>query len=597
MNFNQLTGSSEQTTSAKHNNGSRTGKEVRVSVSAENHRNDLSKCSIRSIARQSISLINQNERSLFKKLKLVCGLCKSGQKGGQDVEEGRKVGPATNCSSLDRRKLAKELEANLGLANGAEDFDKDVDGGYAWIVLTVMFLINASTFGTARAYGLIFEKMARQDEAGRTLAALPFTIMGAVENMGGPLTGYLLSRASWRWIVFLGSCLITLSHLLAAIFDTVLQRIITMGLMCGLGLSLVSISAFQINNAYFKKYRSTAFGLGLTGAAFGTFYISPLCQYVLDNYDVNICYLVLSLILFPNVLLSLLLKPKKSKENDKINANFSDQPSPEGSIEKIESISGKMQRKQKPKRVPLSASLKIVLRTPLFHLIWPTQLIFCWLNFVYGMIIVDFGKDRGLSNEQGSQLILYWALGQLIGRLVLGSLVDLKLVSYKLFTIISFAFVSLATWCLNNLRNEQYTHIVIPAMVLVLAMFISAIYILFNNLMVEYMDKSVQALSVGISSFTGSFFLLPRASVIGHYRDTIGNYDSMLTMFALVSLAAAMIWLLIPYLIQLIRTICSETAANQQQRLQSTTAKVDQSPRRLNVVDLQAWERYMKLSD
>ena len=191
--------------------------------------------------------------------------------------------------------------------------EPDVDGGYAWIVLAVIFFINASTFGTARAYGLIFDKLARDDNKSRTEAAMPFTIMGAVENMAGPLTGYLLARTnnSWRATVFSGSCLITLSHLLAALLvDSHLGQLLSIGLMCGLGLSLVSISFFQLNNAYFVRYRSTAFGLGMTGAAFGTLYISPLCQYSLDNYGVSMCYLMLSLILLPNVPLSLLLKPK-----------------------------------------------------------------------------------------------------------------------------------------------------------------------------------------------------------------------------------------------------------------------------------------------
>lgn len=457
-------------------------------------------------------------------------------------------------SEGDDREEAKQI-ANDG--DDDDDDDNNVDCGYAWIILAVMFVINASTFGTARAYGLIFEKLAREHKNARTEAALPFTIMGAIENMGGPLTGYLLTKTnSWRLTVFIGSCLITLSHLLAAFCKTITSQILTMGLMCGFGLSFVTISSFQINNAYFVRYRSRAFGLGLTGAVFGTFYISPICQYVLNNSTTTCeCYLMLSLILLPNVPLSLLLKPKKVKTTTTATNKSYQQK------QHIKTISHQLNQKQKEeeeeekqqqKQSSIWFNIKKVLKTPLFHLIWPTQLLFCWFNFVFGMIIVDFSKDRGLDCDNGAHLIPIWAFGQLTGRTILGSFVDLKIVSYKLFTIICFISISASTYILNNVRlnDSQYQDILLSLIVFILSMFISNLYILFNGLILNYMEESLTPLSLGISSFTSGFFLLPRANVIGYYRDTIGNYDSMLTLFTYISLIAAIVWFLFPQLFE-----------------------------------------------
>lgn len=434
--------------------------------------------------------------------------------------------------------------ANATPTQGRRDdcLDEDVDGGYAWIILACMFIINASTYGTARAYGLIFEKMARSDDQSRANAALPFTIMGALENMCGPLGGYLLSKTkSWRIIVFVGSSLITVSHLLAAYFDSLAGQIISIGIMSGVGLSFVTISSFQINNAYFVHYRSRAFGLGLTGAVVGTFYISPICQYVLDNSSINNCYLTLGLILLPNVPLSLMLKPKNRKMDDRAICPMKSK--------QLQTISRRLDEMKKiEKQLTVWQGLKKVLSEPMFHLIWPLQMLFCWLNFVYGMIIVDFGKDRGLDDEQATQLIPIWAFGQLAGRIGLGALVDMKFVSNRSFTVISFALISLATWSLNGLGDENYEQIILSALIFILSMFIATLYILFNNLIVIYMDESITSLSIGVSSFAGSFFLLPRANVIGYYRDTVGSYDSMLNMFAYISMAASIVWLLIPEL-------------------------------------------------
>lgn len=453
---------------------------------------------------------------------------------------------AAISNGYDRQDLASKC---AGLSN------VNVDSGYAWIILAVMFFINASTFGTARAYGLIFEKLVRQGEQTRSQAALPFTIMGAVENMAGPMTGYLLTRTgSWRLTVFIGSSLITLSHLLAALLDSLPGQIVSIGLMCGIGQSFVTISSFQINNSYFVRYRSRAFGLGLTGAAFGTLYISPLCQYVLNNYNHQLCYLMLGLILLPNVPLSLLLKPNKDSQQPIAVTDITSLPPPNNMTkEQIQTISGDLKASDNKligeKETSVWESIKVIIRNPFFHLIWTTQLLFCWFNFVFGMIIVDFGRDRELDSHQVAKLIPIWAFGQLVGRLLLGSLVDFRLVSYELFTVICFGSIGAITWTLNNVHGEtqEQQDILISLLVFTLSMFISNLYILFNGLVVSYMDKSLTALSIGISSFTSSFFLLPRASTIGYYRDTIGNYDAMLSMFTYVALIAALVWLLVSF--------------------------------------------------
>lgn len=503
--------------------------------------------------------------------------------------------PANNISKS-KRKCEKEEESE----------QQDVDSGYAWIILAVMFAINASTFGTARAYGLIFEKLARQGSESRTDAALPYTIMGTVENMAGPLTGYLLIKfRSWRATMFIGSTLISLSHLFAAMFNSQTGQVLSIGLMCGVGLSFITISSFQINNAYFVRYRSRAFGLGLTGAAFGSFYISPICQHVLNHYSISLCFTTLSLILFPNVPLSLFLRPKTCDSSitklqssagissyqvssglpapgDMSSAHLSPTTVAEAVVLAnqaglAESCRHGMQSKRsiRSELVTISRSLDcrqereamanlgtwtsvcLVLRTPLFHLIWPTQLLFCWLNFVYGMILVDFGHDRELEDTEISQLIPVWAFGQLVGRIGLGALVDLDFVSYKHLTVICFFMIGSTTWLLNNIDIEPYRGVWILVLVFILSSFIANLYILFNGLVVHYMDKSITALSIGISSFTGSFFLLPRANVIGHYRDLNGNYDSMLDLFTYVTLATAATWLIVPFICDQLR--CAST--------------------------------------
>lgn len=506
------------------------------------------------ISISSGNISQESDRSLSTKVAAWQRIAFSGELDGASARPEKCAGLQLNLGREKDVEAARratdaltgplEEEEERGKRRAQQEGGEDVDGGYAWIILAAMFLINASTFGTARAYGLIFEKLARQDEQGRVEAALPFTIMGAVENMAGPLAGYLLARSdSWRLTVLAGSALLTTSHLLAALYTSLLGQTLTIGLMCGLGLSLITISSFQINNAYFVRYRSRAFGLGLTGAVFGTLYITPVCQYILDNCTTSACYLMLSIILFPNVPLSLLLRPKRQPPVANANAEAATGEKVTPASRQEISDGGCA---SKSNNVKLWQSIKQVIRTPHFHLIWPTQLLFCWFNFVYGMIIVDFGFDRGLEAEQCSQLIPIWALGQLVGRVVLGSLVDLKIISYRCFTIVCFGFISAASWALISIKSGPNESWQIPLLAFIISVFVALLYILFNGLMFSHMHQSLTALSLGISSFAGSCFLLPRANVIGYYRDQVGSYDPMLNMFASVSLLAALMWLIMP---------------------------------------------------
>lgn len=445
---------------------------------------------------------------------------------------------SNNFDNSNNNELIKQIENN----------DPNVDGGYAWIILMTMFTINASTFGAHRAYGLIFERLARNGLQTRAEASLPFTIMGAVENMGGLLTGYLISQTSWRVTVFLGSCLITSAHFLAALSTSPLASIASMGLINGAGLSLVAISSFQINNAYFLRYRSTAFGLSLTGAAFGALFISPLCQFVLQKYndDSRVCYFLLSAILAPNVPLSLLLKPKPLIENE--SQKTKSQIHDDNIIIKHQQNLNVADAETNTSSTFWQSVVK-VLRTPMFHLIWPMQLLYCWLNFVYGVIIVDFGKDRGLQTSVASSLVMFWALGQLVGRVALSSLVDNtnRFLSLRWLTVLNMAVVALLTCSINNVQSQDaHTDIQISTLTFLLSIFIANQFILFNGLVVTYMQPNLSAMSIGISSFIGSFLLLPRASVIGYFRDSFGNYDSMLAVFAVVLTLSALAWLALP---------------------------------------------------
>lgn len=77
------------------------------------------------------------------------------------------------------------------------------------------------------------------------------------------------------------------------------------------------------------------------------------------------------------------------------------------------------------------SNIWIVLKTPAFHLIWYCALIYLWVFGIIYLILIDFSIDHGLTKEDSQSMVIFESIGEVFGRLVLTSLVDMRLMSNK----------------------------------------------------------------------------------------------------------------------------------------------------------------------
>jgi len=146
----------------------------------------------------------------------------------------------------------------------------------------------------------------------REQASWPIATASAVENLAGLMTPALANQLSWRQIELLSSVLFISANAIAYLSDSLLLDTIALGLVQGLGLACSTVLSLAINNDYFERFRTTAYGISMSGSAFGVLYLSPLVSWILDRFQPNfrLVYLALAMVFCANVLLVLFIKPR-----------------------------------------------------------------------------------------------------------------------------------------------------------------------------------------------------------------------------------------------------------------------------------------------
>lgn len=188
---------------------------------------------------------------------------------------------------------------------------RNLDSGYAWVILVVMFLIQSSISGASRVYGIVYAKQVSMGYYDREQASWPIATASAIENLASLLTPALARYLSWRKIELLSTCLFISANLLAYASSSLLLDVLALGCIQGLALSTSTVLSLAINNDYFERYRTTAYGISMSGSTFGVLYLTPLVSWLLNSYDgFRLVYLALAVVFCFNILLVLFIKPR-----------------------------------------------------------------------------------------------------------------------------------------------------------------------------------------------------------------------------------------------------------------------------------------------
>ncbi|XP_028173025.1 monocarboxylate transporter 14-like [Ostrinia furnacalis] len=191
------------------------------------------------------------------------------------------------------------------LENNEEDEKSDVagnqdkkvkipDGGWGWIVVLSSFVISMIADGISFSFGLLYIEFLEEFEASKSTTAWIGSLFIAVPLLSGPVMSALVDRYGCRKMTILGGIISTLGFVLASISTTLEMMMITFGVIAGLGLGLVYVTAVVSIAYWFEKKRNLAVGLGACGTGVGTFVYAPMTQYFIEEFGWRGTILLLS---------------------------------------------------------------------------------------------------------------------------------------------------------------------------------------------------------------------------------------------------------------------------------------------------------------
>lgn len=179
---------------------------------------------------------------------------------------------------------------------GANDVTKVSipDGGWGWIVVLSSFVISMIADGISFSFGLLYIEFLDEFGASKSTTAWIGSLFIAVPLLAGPVMSALVDRYGCRSMTILGGIISSLGFVLASISTTLETMMLTFGVIAGLGLGLVYVTAVVSIAYWFEKKRNLAVGLGACGTGVGTFVYAPMTQYFIDEYGWRGTILLLS---------------------------------------------------------------------------------------------------------------------------------------------------------------------------------------------------------------------------------------------------------------------------------------------------------------
>ncbi|KAI7864273.1 major facilitator superfamily domain-containing protein [Spinellus fusiger] len=184
---------------------------------------------------------------------------------------------------------------------GDEDFYNSIpDGGYGWVITFVGFLGNFVMFGLVTIWGILSNELLNNQYKGQT-TMLELMGIGTVTLAG--INGFTflnvyLDRLGARWVMFIGSLLISLGMIISGSTNKVWQLYLTQGLMLGLGDSIVYMCIVGVVPQWFTTKRALAMGICSAGTGIGGLALSPLANVLLEKYGIAWTYRILGLMAF-----------------------------------------------------------------------------------------------------------------------------------------------------------------------------------------------------------------------------------------------------------------------------------------------------------
>ncbi|KAF2088466.1 major facilitator superfamily protein [Saccharata proteae CBS 121410] len=294
------------------------------------------------------------------------------------------------------------------------------DGGYGWICVGCVFVLNAFTWGVAASYG-VFLAHYLTFAVYANASALDYAFIGGLQfgiavGLASPIT--VITRYHGMHLpMCVGVVVQTAGYVLASFTRTIWQLYLTQGVLVGLGLGTLYIPSIAITSQWFDRRRSLANGITSAGSGIGGLIFSFATQAMINNISLPWALRIIGIVSgVMNVAATALIRSR----NEVIRPTMS-------------GFDSKLLKRQ-----------SVVLL-----LAWAFVSMLGYMALLYSLS--DYAKSIGLSDSKAAAVTAFLNLGTAVGRPLIGLMSDrfgrIEVAGLSTFACAVFIF---AIWIPSN---------------------------------------------------------------------------------------------------------------------------------------------------
>ena len=163
-------------------------------------------------------------------------------------------------------------------------------GGYAWVVLTVCFLITTLTYAGSYSFGLFFNPLRAEFGWSAAQTSGVFALFMFCYCIFGTFSGWAVDRIGPRVTTIAGGLCLGLGFLFSGMVHKLWQIYLSYGLLAGAGMSCVYGPVLTTASRWFRRRQGLALGMVSSGIGLGTFIGPPIFGQLISAYGWRASY-------------------------------------------------------------------------------------------------------------------------------------------------------------------------------------------------------------------------------------------------------------------------------------------------------------------
>ncbi|XP_014774095.1 monocarboxylate transporter 4 [Octopus bimaculoides] len=327
---------------------------------------------------------------------------------GSEIED---ISHANRSGTFDSSVFEGIARHSIDVKSNA--LSEDISPCRKGMIMLFCFLMQCCT-GLLYSLGLIYVILLDVFGASRSVTSLVQSLCLAVTYGLGFFMGMIIEKIGLRLSILCGSVFAAIGFAASAFAPQIYYIIICIGIIGGIGISLLTISSFAAIPIYFKDKQNAAVAFTSMGTGIGSAVWPKIMIQFIKEYDWRGNYLLVGGIMFNASVMAMFFKSQKLAPEQKAIA--------------------KANRSMKTIR----RYFKEMVKNPRFvaYLFWSAFDSFS--ISVLSQMLVDFGLQLGYNLSDSTALLTYYLLSNAVGRFLVGILNRFKIPHFILFSIFCY---------------------------------------------------------------------------------------------------------------------------------------------------------------